>query len=199
MSKQEFLIKLRKGLSGLPKEDMEERLAFYSEMIDDRMEEGNSEEEVVGDIGDVDEIVSQIISDTSLVKLVKEKAKPKRRLKVWEMILLIAGSPLWASLLLAVIAVILAIYISLWSVIVSLWAVFGSVLACGFGGVVAGIGFAVYNNAFTGLVMIGAGLVCLGLSIFMFYGCKAATKGIILLTKKFALWVKSCFIKKEAA
>lgn len=47
MNKQEFLVKLRKGLSGLPKEDIEERLTFYSEMIDDRMEEGLSEEEAV--------------------------------------------------------------------------------------------------------------------------------------------------------
>ncbi len=199
MSKQEFLIKLRKGLSGLPKEDMEERLAFYSEMIDDRMEEGNSEEEVVGEIGDVDEIVSQIIADTPLVKLVKEKTKPKRRLRVWEIVLLVAGSPLWLSLLLAVVAIIMAIYLVLWSVLVSFWAVFGSVLGCGFGGVVAGIGFACYENGLTGLVMIGAGMVCLGLAIFLFYGCKAATKGIMFLTGKVALGIKNCFIKKEEA
>ncbi len=40
MTKQEFIAELRKGLSGLPKKELEERLTFYSEMIDDRMEEG---------------------------------------------------------------------------------------------------------------------------------------------------------------
>ena len=30
MSKQEFLAQLRKGLSGLPQDDIEERLTFYS-------------------------------------------------------------------------------------------------------------------------------------------------------------------------
>lgn len=199
MSKQEFLAKLREGLSGLPKDDIEERLDFYSEMIDDRIEEGNTEEDVVSEIGSVDEIVSQIIGETSLVKLVKEKAKPNRRLKVWEIVLLIAGSPLWIALLIAAIAVVLAVYISLWSIIVSLWAVFGSVVACGFSGIVAGIGFAVQNNVYTGLVMMGAGLVCLGLSVFMFFGCKVSTKGIVLLTKKIALWMKKMFIKKEEA
>ena len=39
MTKQEFLAELRRGLSGLPQNDIEERLNFYSEMIDDRMEE----------------------------------------------------------------------------------------------------------------------------------------------------------------
>ena len=38
MSKQEFLGALYNGLSGLPKEDIENSVQFYSEMIDDRME-----------------------------------------------------------------------------------------------------------------------------------------------------------------
>ena len=58
MNKQEFVERLRKGLSGLPQDDIEERLTFYSEMIDDRMEEGLSEEEAVGEIGSVDDAVT---------------------------------------------------------------------------------------------------------------------------------------------
>ena len=42
MTKNEFLEQLRRGLSGLPMEDIDERLNFYSEMIDDRIEEGLS-------------------------------------------------------------------------------------------------------------------------------------------------------------
>lgn len=34
MSKKEFLNKLRKGLFGLPKDDIEEHINFYGEMID---------------------------------------------------------------------------------------------------------------------------------------------------------------------
>ena len=62
MSKQEFLTELQKGLAGLPKDDIEERLAFYSEMIEDRIEEGSTEEAVLDEIGNVEEIVSQIIA-----------------------------------------------------------------------------------------------------------------------------------------
>ena len=76
MSKQEFLVQLRKGLSGLPQDDIEERLTFYSEMIDDRMEEGLSEEDAVYEIGDIDELISQIVADIPLTKLVKEKISP---------------------------------------------------------------------------------------------------------------------------
>lgn len=59
MNKQEFLAELQKGLSGLPQEDRDERLTFYGEMLDDRMEEGLSEEEAVAAVGSVEEIVRQ--------------------------------------------------------------------------------------------------------------------------------------------
>ena len=199
MNKQEFLAQLRKGLSGLPQDDIEERLTFYSEMIDDRMEEGCSEEDAVSGGGSVDAIISQSIADTPLAKLVKEKIKPKKRLRAWEIVLLVLGSPIWLSLLIAAFAVILSLYISLWSVIVSLWAVFASFIGCALGGIAAGIGFAIGDNGLTGIALIGAGIVCAGLSVFMFYGCRTATKGALLLTKKIALGIKNGFIKKEEA
>ena len=199
MNKQEFLAQLRKGLSGLPKNDIDERLTFYSDMIDDRMEDGIPEETAVCEIGTASDIVSQIIADIPLGKLVKEKIKPKKKLKAWEIILLVLGSPLWLPLLIAAFAVFLSLYVVFWSVIISLWAVFASLVACGFAGVVAGAVFAAGGNGLTGIAVIAAGIVCAGLSAFMFFGCKAATKGILKLTKKFAIWIKNCFIKKEEA
>ncbi len=199
MSKQEFLAQLRKGLSGLPQEDIEERLTFYSEMIDDRTEEGLLEEDAVSRIGSVDTIISQIKADIPLARLVREKITPKKHLKAWEIILIVLSSPIWLSLVVAAFAVILSLYFALWSVIISLWAVFGSLIGCAFGGIVAGIVFTCNGNVLTGIATIGAGIVCAGLSIFMFYGCKAATKGSLILAKKFAVWIKNCFMKKEEA
>ena len=199
MSKQEFLVQLRKGLSGLPQEDIEERLTFYSEMIDDRMEEGITEEDAVSRIGSVDTIISQIKADIPLAKLVREKITLKKHVRTWEIVLLLLGSPIWLSLLIAALAVILSLYASLWSVVISLWAVFVSLIGCAFGGVVAGIVIACSGNALSGIAMLAAGIVCGGLSIFMFYGCEAATKGCLILTNKITVWVKNCFIKKEEA
>ena len=80
MYKNEFLTELRNRLQGLPQDDLDNRINFYEEMINDRMDEGKSEEEAVAEIGSVDEVVTQIASETPLLKLVKEKAKPKRAL-----------------------------------------------------------------------------------------------------------------------
>lgn len=107
-----------------------------------------------------------------------------RKLHAWEIVLLVLGSPIWLSLLVAAIAVVIFVYISLWSIIISLWAIFGSIVACAFAGILCGIVFAIVGYGITGVAMIAAGLILAGLSIFLFYGCKLATTGTVLLTKK---------------
>ena len=87
----------------------------------------------------------------------------------------------------AAIAVILAIYISLWAVIISLWAVFGVLAVCAIGSVPACVVFAAGGSGASGLAILSTGIICAGLSIMMFYGCKATAKGILMLTKKFAI------------
>lgn len=52
MTKQEFLTQLEENLLGLPQNEIEERIIFYSEMIDDKIEEGYSEEDAVSKTGD---------------------------------------------------------------------------------------------------------------------------------------------------
>ncbi len=199
MNKQEFLDELRKGLSGLPQADIEERLTFYGEMLDDRIEEGLSEEEAVAAAGSVNEIVRQTVADIPLAKIAKERIKPKRRLKAWETVLLALGSPIWFSLGVAAAAVIFALYVTVWSVIASFWSVFASLAVCAAAGVPMCVVFAAGGSGAAGMAVLSAGIVCAGLSVFMFFGCLQATKGILLLTKKFAIWVKNCFIKKEEA
>lgn len=197
MSKEEFLIELCKKLQGLPKKDVEERLTFYSEVIDDRIDDGYSEEEAVEAIGDINEIVTQIIEEIPLVKLAKERIRPKRKLTGIEITLLVIGSPLWLALVIACAAVMFALYVSLWSIIVSAWAVFLAFIISGIGSIPTCIIFIANGNVASGFIMLSAGIICLGLSMLAFYGSKKATKGIILLTKKITIWIKNCFIKKE--
>ena len=42
MTKKEFLDELKKGLLGIPEEDINRSIEFYSEMIDDRIEDGKT-------------------------------------------------------------------------------------------------------------------------------------------------------------
>lgn len=174
MTKQEFLLKLRKSLHGLPEEEIEERLLFFSEIIDDRIEEGMTEEEAVLKISADDEIA-----------VIKEQIKKKKTLKAWEIVLLILCSPIWFSLLIALAAVIFSLFVALWSVFV--------LFASGaFGGIISGTVFIASGEALSGIAAVSAGMVLAGLSILTFYGCRYSTRGIFILTKK-------CFKRKEQA
>ena len=197
MTKQVFLTELKTRLSGLPEKDLEERLNFYSEMVDDRIEEGIPEEEAVAQIGSIDDVVSQILADYPLAEIVKEKVKPKRRLRVWEIVLLILGSPIWLSLLISVFAVMLAIYIVIWSVIISLWSVNASFLLCALYEIVMTAVFALQGNILLGFAALGIGLFGFGCTVLIFFGCKAVTKGILVLTRKMFLGIKTMLIGKE--
>lgn len=197
MTKIQFILALNEKLTSLPKKETEERINFYIEMIDDRIEEGMTEEEAVVAIGNIDEIAAQIISETPLTKIAKEKIKPKRKFEIWEIVLFVLGSPIWISLLIAFIAVIFSIYVVLWSVIISFWAIFISLCACTLYGIISGTFFAIKGNIIGVIALIGAGMICSGLSIFTFYGCKAITKAMIRLTKKLTLGIKKMFMKKS--
>ena len=197
MTKIQFLLALNKALSGLPQDEIEERLTFYSEMIDDRIEEGLTEKEAIAAIGSVEEIVAQSVEEIQLTKIVKNKVKPKCKMRVWEIVLLAVGSPIWLSLAIAALTVIFYMYVVLWSVVISLWAVQVSLIASAVAGVLAGSVFVFTANPYAGLFLISAGLVCGGLSIFLFYGCRAATVGTVWLTKKIMRGIKHCLIRKE--
>lgn len=199
MTKQEFLTRLEEELSGLPQEDIAERLAFYGEMIEDRMEEGASEEEAVAGIGPVDAVAKQIIDEIPIGKLVRERVKSKRRMGAGEIILLILGSPVWLSLLIAAFAVILSVYIVIWAVIISMWAVFAALVVCVPAAAAVGIYLMLKGRTLQGIAMIGAAAVLAGLSVFLFFGCRALSKGAAILTKKIFSWIKSLFIRKEKA
>ena len=199
MNKIDFLLVLQEKLMHLPKDDTEERLNFYNEMIEDKIEEGLSEEEAVSSIGSVDEIAKQIQEDIRYISSNSTSIKPRKKHKVWEIVLLILGSPVWLSLLIAAFAIILSLYISVWAVIISLWAVFASLISCALGAIMCGCGYCFNNNGYVGLALIATGLVCAGLGIFLFFGCKFITNYTIKLTKIVLRIRKNHANSKEAA
>lgn len=197
MTKAEFLAALRERLSGLPGEDIEKSLDYYGEIIDDRIEDGLSEDAAVEALGPADEIVSGILADTSLPKLVKAKFTSRRRLEGWEIILLILGSPLWLSLLLAAGVVVLAMYVVLWTLAAVLYAVVLSLAAGAAAGILGAAPLAVTGDPAQGLLMAGIGLTCAGLTIFAFFAGNQAAKGAFVLGRKLWLGIKRCLLGKE--
>ena len=194
MRKNEFLAALRARLSALPVAEREERIGFYSEMIDDRIEEGLSEEAAVDGVGSVENIADQILSEVPPARV---EVKEKRKLGAGVIVLLALGSPIWLSLAVAAFAVLIAFYAVLWSLVAVVWSVFAALVAAGFGGIIGGITVAIVSNAFAGLALIAAALFCAGLAIFLFFGCLSATVGSAILTKKTFIGIKNLIVRKE--
>lgn len=199
MTKIEFLEKLRQGLSSIPKKEADERINFYSEMIDDRIEDGLSEEDAVASVCSADEIISQIISEDINLRAANKKAGTKRKLKAWEIVLICCGSPIWLPLGVAAIAILISVYAVLWSVLVALWAVPVALIACLPASILILVTECIAGNIISGLAILGLGFFGTGISIFAAFGCLRATRGTLALSKLIILWIKSWFIGKENA
>ena len=165
MDKNSFLSQLQKRLKGLPEEDLQRTLDYYREMIEDRMEEGLSEEDAVAELGPVEEIAAPLLP------------KPFRRMKAWEIALLILGFPVWFPLLVAAASVAIAL-------IAGIYALDASFAACFFGGLLSSLLYAFQCNWAGAAFLFGAGLVCGGLAIFGFWGSNRLMKVSFKALKK---------------
>lgn len=194
MRKAEFLSALRRSLRGLPKSDIDGHVSFFEEIIDDRVEDGLSEEQAVRSLGGVSKISTQIIAQTPFTKIIKERAR-SCGLGFFGITLIILGSPIWIALFASAFAVIVSLYAVVFSLVAVLWAVELSFIVGSVGGVAVGAFFAFGENGVAGLLLISMALVVGGISIFMFYGCKEATKGSLWLIAKSVLGIKNLFIR----
>ncbi len=189
MNKQDFLAAIRENLNDMPEDDIATSLDYYEEMLNERMESGMTEEEAIRDMESVDEITSQILAERPLARVIKEnikeKMKPSRTLKVWEIVLIVLGSPLWISLLAAGLAILLALvivalslYMVAWTLVGVLWIVMASIGLSAVAAIGAGFACLFTGKGMMALLCFGTGLLCAGLAILMYFLALLATKGL---------------------
>ena len=200
MNKAEFLKELKSKISDMPYSEVEKTLSFYAESIDDRIEDGMSEEEAVLRLGDIDSIAKEIRAELPITTLIGKKVKQSHNRasnKTLWIVLAICGFPFWLPIAIGFAAVVLSVYFSIWAVIISLYAaVFGFAFAAA-GGVLAGFILIFTTGFYQGVIFIGAALCLAGLFIItvrpMFWVCKK----MVRLTGVFFKWVKSLFVSRE--
>lgn len=196
MTKKEFINELEKKMKGLPKEDIRDRLLFYNEMIDDYIEDGLTEEEAISKIGSSDEIVSKLIKETSLTKIVKEHVKPKRKLEAWEIILIVLTFPFWFPVLILILTLILVAVVLLWSMVIVGWSVFGSLVGASISALFNTIELLSDGNFVNSVGSFGFTLFLAGATIFLFFGAVWVTSQTAELTKKVIQKIKLIIINR---
>lgn len=196
MNKQSYLEQIRRLLQRLPEEDRERSLAFYAESIDDRMEDGLSEEAAVASMESPEKAAETILMDMPIPKLVKARVK-ERRMGAAEILLLALGFPLWFPLLLTVLILGLTVYLLVWALVLALGA---AVLALGLSAaalLVAGVYSIIKAVISLGVLNFGAALVLTGLTVLLGFVLVWAGKLAVRLGKWMVRGLKALLIRKE--
>ena len=195
MNKTEFIDELYHLLKPLSKAELQQHLDYYEEMIADRMEDGIAEEEAVAALGSPADIAAQILGE--------EPPKPARRFPIWAIVLIVLGSPLWLSLLLAavavlaaVIAVVAAAYICLWAAIAALYAADLAVLLGFLSAIAGGIFYLAHGISMPAVLFFGGGLVCAGSAVLLFFLCNLLSRLLWQLSKWSVLKTVGLFRRK---
>jgi len=201
MTKIEFIKELTFRLASLPQNEIDKSTSYYSEIIDDRVEDGMTEEDAVKALGDMDLIVTNAMYEISLPVLMKARVNASRSKMsnkgLW-ITLVVLGFPLWFPLLMTFLAVILVIYVTIWILILSLYAVVLALGISGIAGIIGGIVLCFIKSLPVGLCTIGAALCCCALTLLITLPVLAFTKGLIRFTAWIARKIKSIFISKKA-
>ncbi len=185
MNKKKFLLRLKRALRVCSAGEVQNRIAFYAEMIDDRVEEGLSEQEAVLEIGAPEKIADEILSEMKA-----EGKKLRKPMGAGAKVLIALGSPVWLSLLIAAAAVVFSLVISLAAVVFSLFVCMFAVLICVYAAVfvlgvsaiaclIAGIACAFEGMFLQFLLWTGVCFVCAGLCIALALLCVPVGKGIL--------------------
>lgn len=193
MNKNDFLNALTAALAGLPQEERQKTLDYYSEIIDDAIEDGKDEQTVIAGLGSINEIAEDVINSTPISRFVKEDIR-KRSISIPVIILLIIGSPVWLPLLLAFFSAAFSLYLTIWSVIAVLFVIFAALALSGAAMLIASP-FLLFVRPLKAMLSFGSALFCLGLSVFMFYLSVLSAKITIKLTVFTARSIKNIFIR----
>lgn len=194
MTKNDFLNKLTEALFGLPHEEVKKSIDYYSEIIDDAVEDGEAETAVIARLGSIEDIAEKIINETPLRKFVKEDVK-NYNMSLPVVLLIIISSPVWLPILTAIFAVAFSLYISIWSIVASLFAVFAALALSGVSALIISP-FLLFVRPLKAMLLFGTALMCIGLSVFMFYLSVWSAKMIVKLTVLIARKTKNIFIRK---
>lgn len=169
MTKIEYLNLLRDALSKVTNNYLDNRIDYYSEMIDDRIEEGMSEEEAVASMESIESIVEATKLEKPLPTLVAEKVKEKNEElkksdnKALIIVLLILASPVWLPIACVVAALGIALLACAFSVVITIFAVLIGIIAMGIGCLISPFFMLGNNTALSAPLVIS----CIGSSLFL--------------------------------
>ena len=198
MSKREFLEALRSKLAGLSQEEREKTMIYYSEMIEDRMEEGATEEEAVAAVGEFEDILAGVPHSSMPQPVPWEQPEPEPEIEtepkpkaepvqpkstknnnsqLVKAIIILVSAPIWFPVVITVVSLLFSLVVTVFSLGVSL-------IGVGIGGFFSMIRFFVDGRIPQGFFMMGLGFAGTGIAILCIAGLTSLGKWCVNLCKK---------------
>lgn len=193
MNKREYLDRLTELLACLPPDQRIESVSFYAEMIDDRVEEGMTEEEAVAALDAPGVAAEAILDDLPAVPRAVAKTRRKSRVLLWAIVII--GWPVLLPIAVSFVLAAVLIYLAIWLCAVCVWVVaIGLLIGLPLGIVCAFWGVAAGNVPFA-VVEFGAALLCGALGALCLRGAFVATRQFARLSRIWAAKALSPFVK----
>lgn len=168
MNKTEFLNDLKCKLNFLSEEEREKTLNYYSEIIDDRIESGLSEEEAISQMESTRTIAEKLMPENSTQKTTSEKVFDfintlfTKHGYLIVLAIVIFSFPLWSPFVVGILTFVGIIFLILFGLI-TLGAI-GSVIALGIA-----ISF-ITQSLLSALSAMGVSMFCAGFTILITIG-----------------------------
>lgn len=161
MNKAQFNQDLRKRLSVLPNFEIEKSISYFNEMIEDRMEEGVTEEEAVAKLGDIRFLAEKILEEEgSTVEQIGASGATVSNTPKSKSLLDIIGLPFWALWTFIYSILCFSLWLFLWIFPISL-IVSGLVTLC--------LGLFQFSSGIQVVILTaGVGLITFGFGCLLF-------------------------------
>ena len=175
MTRKAFLRELEGRLAALSEVERDQTLAYYGEMIDDRVEAGMAEEAAVAALGTMEEIVAEALQGVPQPRAIRQRPG------VWSILIGVLGSPLWLPLVAAGLLLALVGYGLIW-VLAAVLYIFAAAFALGGLGLLIGVGAAlIRGNFLQGGLCLGAACLLVGGGILLLLTANWAAAGCVRL------------------
>ena len=163
MTRNEWIAELRGLLErrGVPASEVADALEYYAEAIDDRVEQGFSEQQALKEIGSPAQACDAVAETVPVAKRAVAAATATRERKALVGVLLLVSAVFWVPLAFGLLGAAAGVYATIWAAVLVVWTGIGSLLACGLGAVPLAC-FSASCGALAEGLFSGSGLLALG-------------------------------------
>lgn len=186
MNKKDFLRQLADDIKVLPVTEKDGLITYYTEILEDRIEDGMSEEEAVSSLGNAKDIVDQILAEHGTQKITEAKVKKGGR----RTLILALTSPIWSFLFLSYFMLLISGYILVGALSLILGVL---VFAFGVGAAASlfSLPFVFPDGMLHGMLNLGTAFACAGLLVFSVGWFQCGTKRLL----RWGYWMSAQTVK----